>query len=179
MYVSSVTTFAAATVQSTDLRCDTIECMKTSSKPAIVTICASAAFYRQVVDIQEQLQKQGVSVVIPELAKRMKETGDYEVSHYKTWYEDEGDYHKKAALMHGHFDKVAAGDAILVVNLEKNGKKDYIGANVLMEMALAFHLRKPIFVLNALPPDSPFEEELKGMTPVLLGGRAEKIADYL
>jgi len=106
------------------------------------------------------------------MATMMKESGDFDVSHYKTWYADAGDYHKKAELMHGHFDKVAAGDAILVLNFEKNGKQNYIGPNVLMEMALAFHLKQPIFILNEMPEDSPFEEELKGMMPIILHGNA-------
>ena len=148
--------------------------MKTDAKPTIV-ICSSANFYRQAVAIQDSLNKLGLDVVIPVTAERMKESGDFEVSHYKTWFAEAGDYHKKAALMHGHFDKVAAGDAILVLNFEKNGRQNYIGPNVLMEMALAFHLGKPIFVLNELPDDSPFEEELKGLMPIILHGTAENL----
>jgi hypothetical protein len=113
------------------------------------------------------------------MATEMKRTGDYDVSHYKTWYADPGDYHKKASLMHGHFDEVAKADAILVLNFEKNGKQNYIGANVLMEMALAFHLKKPIFILNEMPTDSAFEEELYGMMPVILHGKAEDLPRLL
>lgn len=156
--------------------------MKTPSTPQkqpVIVICSSASFYRQAVDIQEQLQALGLTVVVPDLTNTMKQNNDYEVSHYKTWFEDDGDYHKKAALMHGHFDKVAAGDVILVLNYEKNGKQNYIGANVLMEMGIAFHLKKPIFILNEMPTDSPFEEELKGMTPIALHGKAEAITEHL
>jgi hypothetical protein len=152
--------------------------MTDTTKP-LITICSSANFYRQAGDIQEQLQKLGLEVIIPAMARRMKETGDYEVSNYKTWYADPGDYHKKAELMHGHFEEVAKADAILVLNYEKNGKQNYIGANVLMEMALAFHLRKPIFILNEMPEDSAFEEELKGMMPAILHGKAEDLAAQL
>jgi hypothetical protein len=152
--------------------------MTTSAKP-LITICSSANFYEQAGTIQEQLQNLGLEVIIPAMATKMKETGDYEVSHYKTWYADPGDYHKKAALMHGHFDKVAKADAILVLNYEKNGRQNYIGANVLMEMALAFHMRKPIFILNEMPEDSAFEEELLGMMPIVLHGKAEDLSSKL
>lgn len=77
--------------------------------------------------------------------------------------------------MHGHFDKIEEADAILVVNEEKRGVKNYIGGNVLMEMALAFHDKKPIFVLNGLPEGSPFEEEIFGMQPVQLSGKVQDI----
>ncbi|HSX16676.1 MAG TPA: hypothetical protein VLH86_01085 [Patescibacteria group bacterium] len=147
--------------------------MKTPAKPPIkpvVTICSSVSFYRQAIDVKAQLEALGVTVVVPLVALKMQESGDFEVSHYKTWFADENDYGKKAELMRTHFDKVAAGDATLVLNYEKHGHKNYIGANVLMEMSLAFYLKQPIFVINELPADSPFEEELKGMAPTLLRG---------
>jgi hypothetical protein len=135
-----------------------------------VTICSSANFYRQAVDIQSQLEAAGITTIIPATARKMKESGDYDVAHYKTWFADANDYDKKAALMRGHFDEVAKGDITLVLNYEKHGVANYIGGNVLMEMALAFYLHKPIFIMNDLPAESAFEEEIKGMQPVLLHG---------
>ncbi|MFI5275593.1 MAG: hypothetical protein ACHQT5_02095 [Candidatus Saccharimonadales bacterium] len=139
------------------------------TKPTI-TICSSASFYKQAVDVEDQLTKLGYNVIIPITAIRMKESGDFDVSHYKTWFADANDYHKKAELMRGHFAKVEQGDAILVLNFEKHGVKNYIGGNVLMEMSLAFWLKKPIFILNELPEGSTFEEEIKGMGPIILHG---------
>jgi len=143
--------------------------MTTSSKP-LITICSSCNFYRQANDVKEQLEQLGVDVIVPVLATEMKKTGDYEVSHYKTWFADAEDYSKKAELMHGHFEEVKKADAILVLNYEKHGKQNYIGPNVLMEMALAFDAHKPIFIINEMPEDTPFEEELKGMMPIILHG---------
>lgn len=140
-----------------------------------ITVCASASFYRQVVDEQSQLQKLGYKVIIPAGAEAMKKSGDFDVTHSKTWYNNPNDYHKKAALMRGHFDEVAKGDAVLVLNYEKHGVPNYIGGNVLMEMALAFYLHKPIFILNEVPEDSPFVEEIKGFEPTVLQGKLEKL----
>jgi ABC-type transport system substrate-binding protein len=151
----------------------------TPIKKPIITICSSANFYKQAVEIQEQLEKLGLKVVVPITATRMKASGDFDVAHYKTWFADAGDYHKKAQLMRGHFDEITKGDAILVLNYEKHGKQNYIGPNVLMEMALAFYQQKPIFIVNELPVDTPFEEELKGMMPVVLHGRAEDLPESL
>lgn len=106
-----------------------------------ITICSSVNFYRQVLDIQEQLEKAGLTVLVPATAKKMKETGDFEANNYKTWFGDEGDYRKKTGLMRGHFAEIEKGDAILVVNNEKNGQNNYIGGNVLMEMTIAFYLK--------------------------------------
>lgn len=135
-----------------------------------ITICSSANFYRQAVAIQDQLEALGYKILLPATAKRMKESGDFDVSHYKTWFGDKNDYHKKTALMLGHFDEVAKGDAILVLNYEKHGVANYIGGNVLMEMALALYLKKAIFILNEIPEESAFLEEIIGMNPVVLHG---------
>lgn len=141
----------------------------------IITICSSAAFYKQAVDIQAQLNKLDCEVIVPATATRMKESGDFDVSHYKTWFADPNDYHKKAQLIRAHFVEVRKGDAILVLNYEKHGVQNYIGGNVLMEMSLAFWLNKPIFIINEVPEDSAFEEEIRGMEPILLHGDASAL----
>jgi hypothetical protein len=143
--------------------------MKTDERP-IITICASSSFYRQAVDLQEELGKLGFSVIVPVMADEMKKTNNFERTFFQPWLTDPTQYSVKADLMRGHFDKVAKADAILVINGEKHGVPNYIGGNVLMEMALAFHLGKPIFILNEVPEESAFKEEIHGMLPITLQG---------
>lgn len=140
-----------------------------------ITVCSSANFYRHVIDIKNLLEGLGYQVLVPSNALEMERTGDFDVNHYKTWFEDSKDYHKKAALMLEHFEEVEKADAILVVNNEKHGIKNYVGGNVLMEMALAFHRKKPIFILNGAPEESGFLEEILGMNPVFLHGKVEDL----
>lgn len=144
----------------------------TDKKP-IITICSSANFYKQAADIADELERLGYAVILPKSARHMRESGDFTVR--KTWLNNGDDYHLKADFIRAHFDEVARGDAILVLNYEKHGADNYIGGNVLMEMAIAFHLKKPIFVLNELPEDSPFYEEIKGMGSVPLHGNASSL----
>lgn len=150
---------------------------KTTS--ATITICSSANFYRHVAKLDKELTELGYHVLIPAMAKEMEQTGDFEVSHYKTWLADPGDYHKKAQLMHGHFDEVAKADAILVVNDEKHGVPNYIGGNVLMEMGLAFHLKQPVILLNDFPSESPYLEEIHGLVTAALHGNLSDIVTHL
>jgi hypothetical protein len=135
-----------------------------------LTICSSASFYRHAVELARQLEAQGFAVLLPHSAKQMRDSGDFDLSHYQTWHANPEDYHKKTELMRRHFDEVEKGDAVLVINDEKRGVANYIGGNVLMEMSLAFYLRKPIFILNGVPESSMLEEEIRGLEPVLLGG---------
>jgi hypothetical protein len=147
------------------------------TKPSI-TICSSASFYRQAIDLDSELQALGFTVVLPDSALKMKESGDFDVTHYRTWFNNPDDYDKKAHLIRLHFDKIAQGDGILVLNFEKNGKPNYIGGNVLMEMSTAFFLHKPIFILNGIPEESPFLEEIRGMQPVVLQGDTEPLTRH-
>jgi diphthamide synthase subunit DPH2 len=140
-----------------------------------IAICCSASFYRQALEAQEILQHQGYKVYIPYTAGIMKKRGDFKVEHYKTWYKNPKDYTRKARLMRLHFSKILKSDAIVVLNYEKKGMKGYIGGNTLMEMAIAFHYKKPIYVLNPVDKTSLLYEEILGMNPVFLQGNLKKL----
>lgn len=74
-----------------------------------------------------------------------------------------------------HYKHILESDAILVVNLEKNGKKNYIGGNVLIEIGQAYVNNKKIYLLNDLPTDSPFIDEIASMDPICLKGDLNNI----
>ena len=141
----------------------------------IITLCSSASHYKQMLRVADKLKRLDYKVKYPFTAGIMKKTGIWEVEHYKTWIQNDADYDRKAFLMRKHFDKVVRCDAILVTNYAKNDQEGYIGANVLMEMGLAFHLKKPIYVLNQPDKNSPFTEEIWGVKPIILGEDLSKI----
>src|SRR5579872_6934347 len=116
----------------------------------IITICASVAHYKYLFDIQKELRALGYTVIIPKTAYLMKHTNNFDVNSHKTWYKDKNDYKKKTQLIKAYFKEILKADAILVVNFEKNGLSGYIGGNVLMEMTLAFHYKKPIFIYHPI-----------------------------
>ena len=134
----------------------------------VITLCASASFYKQVLEIAQELKKLCFKVKYPLTADIMKRQNDFDVSHYKTWYANKADYKRKTYLMRKHFAKVASANAILMINFEKNGIKGYIGGNGLMEMGLQFYLKKPIYLYNPPPQDHPLTEEILGMNPIII-----------
>ncbi len=137
---------------------------------ATIVVCSSANFYKHVVALAAELETLGFVAVIPHNALQMQQSGDYDPDTYKTWYNDGKDFDKKAEFMRRHFDEVAAGDAVLVVNDEKHGVAGYIGPNVLLEMGIGFYLKKPIFVLNAFDKSMSNYEEVYGMGSIMLNG---------
>lgn len=145
------------------------------SKKPIITICSSANFYKHANEIQDELEARGFTVLVPHNAKQMRETGEYSAEYYRTWLTNEDDYGKKTDFMRKHFDEIEKGDVILVVNDKKRGRPGYVGGNVLIEMALAFYLHKPIYVLNPFDPESSYLEELKGMGSIVINGDLSKL----
>lgn len=66
-------------------------------------------------------------------------------------------------------------DAVLVLNLDKNGIKNYIGGNTLMEIGFAHVLDQKIFLYNPIP-EIPFcKSEIEAMKPVIINGDLSKI----
>lgn len=114
------------------------------------------AFYRDLVDIEKQLESRGFTVKIPVSAQTMKKNNDFEVSHFKGVFS----YDDKRKFIAENFRNIAKSDSILVINNEKNGMKGYIGANVLMEIGLAFYLDKKIYIWNQIEENVPYAEEL-------------------
>lgn len=141
-----------------------------------IAICSSAQFYEHVNTIADELEQYGYKVVVPHNATIMRKTNDYKVENYKTWYENPEDFVRKKEYMDAHFKEVENADAVLLVNDEKNGVKGYIGPNGLMEMALAYYLKKPIYILNDVTKDNKVFEEVFGMGCIILHGDLSKVS---
>jgi len=138
-----------------------------------VVLCSSGAFYKHVNELAEKLQAMGYGAVVPATARDMKTSGDYDINKVKVWYKDQQKAYIKQDKMHGHFEEVARGDAILIVNDDKPGKQAYIGPNGFMEWGLAVYLNKPVFILNAVPKDALYWEE--ALTATVINGDLGKI----
>jgi hypothetical protein len=74
-----------------------------------------------------------------------------------------------------HYQHILESDAVLIVNNEKNGIKNYIGGNALIEMGQAYVNGKTIFLLNAIPSGMPYAAEIECMDPICLNGDLSKI----
>lgn len=122
-----------------------------------IFLCASMHFYRELVEIEKELEAKGFIVHIPVSAQLMKEQNNFEVTQFKSFQTNK----QKAQCIRTNFQTIAKSDSILVVNNEKNGIKGYIGPNVLMEIGLAFYCKKKIYIWNSLEENAGCKEELK------------------
>ncbi len=145
-----------------------------------ITLCGSIAFYDQMLEIKQKLEQKGHEVKLPPIEVK-DETGKMiSVKEYyqlrktetneKSWI-----WNRKKEAMKMHFDKVEWSDAVLVTNYPKNNIQGYIGANTLLEMGLALHLNKKIFLLKELPEIS-YKEEILGMKPIVINEDLNEIS---
>lgn len=75
----------------------------------------------------------------------------------------------KQGMLREQGERVAANDAVLVLNFEKNGQQNYIGGATFLEVFKAWELGKKIFFYNPLP-EGMLHDELVGMAPVVIRG---------
>ncbi|HEY4518586.1 MAG TPA: hypothetical protein VJG48_03120, partial [Candidatus Paceibacterota bacterium] len=65
----------------------------------------------------------------------------------------------------------------LVINEPKREIDGYIGGNTLIEIGVAFYLRKQIYISNPVSSALSYKQEIMGIKPVLLNGRLDLIQD--
>lgn len=68
-----------------------------------------------------------------------------------------------------------SADALLVLNYDKNGIKNYIGGNAFLEMGFAHVLGLKLFLLNSIPKMPYYETEIIAMEPIVINGNLRKI----
>lgn len=129
-----------------------------------ITICASVAFLDKIIKAREELYTCGCDVKVPLPEEDRFSSGVATTDRFN--------------VMKDHLDSILHSDAILVLNYDKDGVEGYIGPNTLIEIGVAFFLKKKIFVLNSLP-DLPLKEEIEAMEPVMLGGKLSNIMKHL
>lgn len=138
-----------------------------------ITICGSIKFTKEMVEVKNYLEQRGHEVLLPEMTERFN-SGEFNLKNFKGGRTD-ASFKQKYDLMRKHFKEVEKGDVILVLNYERKGIKNYIGGNTFAEMTVAYYLNKPIYILNSVPEELNYTEEIKTMNPIILNGDLNKI----
>jgi hypothetical protein len=131
-----------------------------------ITICSSMTFLDRILIVKGQLEDLGHEVLVPE----MSEAFDYTSASVEQRIQRKRQYD----LIRRHWNKIREGDAILVLNYDKDGVSNYVGGNSFLEMGFAHVLSKPIYLLNPVP-DMAYRSEMAAMDPVVIGGKLEQI----
>ena len=121
-----------------------------------VTICGSMAHQEKFTAAARTLEAAGLSVRFRAIEENV---------YWLSFTEDQA-LAKKKDYMDRHFANIARSRAVLVCNYEKNNEPGYIGANTLMEMAVAYVSGVPIYLLEK--PDGSINS--KALEVAALGG---------
>ena len=133
-----------------------------------IFICSSKYFYKDIPPIKEFLESKGHIITLPNsydnpgMEDKMRNISQEE---HSAW---------KGEMLRLQKEKVLDCDAILVLNLEKNGQKNYVGGATFLEVYMAFDFQKKIFLYNDFP-DNILRDELVGMNPTIINGNLELI----
>jgi hypothetical protein len=133
-----------------------------------VFICGSMHFSKEMLEAKKKLEEMGYVAETPEDAQLFAQNAHLTTDNHEENYQ----YCLETDIMRKCFDEISKSDAILLLNYPKNGINGYIGASGLMESALAYWLKKKLFLLYPPPPVSQakYSHEILIMQPVILNG---------
>jgi hypothetical protein len=140
-----------------------------------IALCGSLNCAEEILKIKEKLIEKGHEVMLPASLENFSLKNSDDAKRFKS-----KDYYLeiKPKYMKDHFNKIVSSDAILVVNGEKNGIKNYIGGATFGEIMIAFHYNKKIFLLNPIPADEKLvfiREEIEASKPTILNENLDLI----
>ena len=134
-----------------------------------IAICASMVFAEKAVEIIKELKGYGHDAHFSTFTEEYMGKSEKEKEEITLYHKNEKD------AIREHYETIKASDAILVLNYDRKGVKNYIGGNTLMEIGFAHVLNKKIFLLNPIPEIEFYESEIAACKPVILNGNLEKI----
>ena len=141
-----------------------------------ITICSSIEFTYEIKEIADKLSEMGNEVDIPMTAKKILD-GELTMEEFKNEKKENGDgaFRKiQFDVIKRYYEIIKSSDAILVLNLDKNGIENYIGGNTFLEIGFAHVLGKKIFLWNPIP-EMRYKDEILAMQPVVINEDLNKI----
>jgi len=129
-----------------------------------IGIIGSMQFTDKMLEIKEELMKLGHEAFLTDLHKTMVGKSDDEIEKIKL--------HQKYNMdaIREFWNMMQGADAVLVLNYDKNGIKNYIGGNTLMEIGFAHVLNQKIFLMNPIPNMPYCDTEIEAVKPVIING---------
>lgn len=135
-----------------------------------IAICGSLTHHLDMRQAQKAVEALGYTTLVPKSLDLIEQLGYKKPETVEERLVAEAKYN----FISEHFKKIEKSDAILVVNMKKNGVEGYIGGNTFLEIGIAFYLQKSIYFLNPIPHVG-YELELAAMHPIILNGDLSRL----
>lgn len=135
-------------------------------------ISGSMTFAHDILALQKKLEKLGHTVALPlGMEPHLTDTA------FTDNLEEDVEYCIKNDVIRRNFEQIKNQDAMLVFNKKKNDTQGYMGVSMLMELAIAYFLKKKIFILYDIPHfrQHRWAHEVTIMQPTFLHENLENI----
>lgn len=126
-------------------------------------------FTDKMLEVREKLNSLGHEAFLTDLHKSMVGKSAEEIEEIKLHQKNNMD------AIREFWRAMQGADAVLILNLDKNGIKNYIGANTFLEIGFAHVLGQKIFAFNPMPDFPYIITEMDAMKPVVIDGDLAKI----
>lgn len=130
----------------------------------------SMSFASKMFEVQETLMKQWHTVNLSPGINFFVENPSAKMD-----FEQELQFCKETGIMKKFFDEIAVSEAVLFLNYDKKWIAGYIGASVLMEIGIAYHLGKKIFLINPIDKSQWYALEVLLTSPTIIDWDLSKI----
>lgn len=134
-----------------------------------IAICGSITAAQEIIKTREELVKLGHEVSLP-----LGVINEYFHNRTDLPNEERAEDKMKNDVIREYYKVIKESDAILVVNPDKRGVKNYIGGNTLMEIGFAYILRKKIYCIYDVPK-MQYTSEILAMEPIVIRGNLSLI----
>jgi hypothetical protein len=134
-----------------------------------IGIIGSMQFTDKMLEVRDNLKKIGHNAFVTDLHKAMIGKTENEIEEIKLYQKYNQDAIREFWRM------MQGADAVLVLNYDKNGVKNYVGGNTLMEIGFAHVLNQKIFMFNPIPEMPYCKSEIEAVKPIIIYGDLTKI----
>lgn len=133
-----------------------------------IFIICSKAFYKNIPPIKEKLEEMGHEITLP----NSYYTPEAEAESWSLGEKEHAEF--KARMFCKSKETIEKMDAVLTLNFEKHGQKNYIGGATFLELYEAFMANKKIYLYNDIP-EGMLYDEIQGFGPTIIQGNLEMV----
>jgi len=134
-----------------------------------IVICGSMSASKEMMNAKKYLKERGHSIEIPRNTEKYANGNKPPEKHFESTKNK-----LESNLIQDYYNKIKESDAVLVINTDKNGNKNYVGGNTFLELGFAHVLDKKVYMYNPIP-DMLYTDELLVFQPTILNGDLSKI----
>lgn len=134
-----------------------------------IAVCASMVFAEKMLEVKKELERLGHEVFVSGFAGAFVGRTEREKEELTVFHKNEKD------AIREFWKKIRKSDAVLVLNYDRRGVRNYIGGNTLMEIGFAHVLNKKIFLMNPVPEIEYYRSEIEAVRPVVINRDLSKI----